>query len=739
MNRRRLIPVLLTAGIIIGGTSLSTAHKNVNLLAHAKNTKIEKTVEHKAEHKVGVTQNQISQAEQSGLQIAYIGEGEPTFSFAATDKAQEQAPISFASPLQKQLYEYLSKPANQEKTMQTALKLHNGNPNNTCVLFQSSALRANGVNIPTDTAYTTVFMGNLLRNGWERRTDFNNLQAGDICFASTYHTFMFMGWADKEHKLAYVMGNEAYMNSEYYKERHLDGYNDHKNISQYKTTSYYKYVGKQDKTPVLSGKIIGGTVTLKSQAYDNGSNTGTVNYGQKVAILDQQGAYYKVDANGQIGWVYAVNIIPTGIMENYQGHATSDTGSKTHTDSNKVIGTATINSDNGLWLLQAPHNGRITVMPYNATVKVIERDGDWTKVNYNGTIGWAYSQYLTNVSKPVEPTKPVKPSENKNYTVSNLEGTATITTDVYLNNIPFATFDGGQALTTLHNGDKINIIGKSSNGWYKATFNGKTGFVRPKYTKDFAENKPAPKPTPKPEETGKNYTVNNLTGSAVVTTDVYLNNIPFATFDGGKALLTLHEGDKINIVGKSSNDWYKATFNGQTGFVRPKYTKDFTSGTSDNKPAPTPKPTPAVQDHYIKVNSWNGLWLLGGPNVSSAHYEVMPNNSKLKVLGTSGNWTKVDFNGTIGWCYTEYTTPVANETSNQQQGQLYKVNSNNGLWLLGGPGVSSEHYEVMPYDANVTVIGQSGNWSKVIYAGKTGWCFTKYITKFNPSDWYKYV
>ena len=139
--------------------------------------------------------------------------------------------------------------------MQTAINLHNGNPANTCVLFQSSALRANGFNIPLSTSYTTEFMGNLLESGWQRHTDFNNLQPGDICFASTYHTFMFMGWYNKAEKIAYVMGNESFMDSTHYKQRHLNGLvsaPSNGNNGQFKATSYYTYSGKPQKHLILS-------------------------------------------------------------------------------------------------------------------------------------------------------------------------------------------------------------------------------------------------------------------------------------------------------------------------------------------------------------------------------------------------------------------------------------------------------------------------------------------------------
>ncbi|MGL4449768.1 MAG: SH3 domain-containing protein [Sarcina sp.] len=36
-------------------------------------------------------------------------------------------------------------------------------------------------------------------------------------------------------------------------------------------------------------------------------------------------------------------------------------------------------------------------MPYKANLQVLAQNGNWTKVNYNGTEGWCYTQYTKNI------------------------------------------------------------------------------------------------------------------------------------------------------------------------------------------------------------------------------------------------------------------------------------------------------------------------------------------------------
>ena len=116
----------------------------------------------------------------------------------------------FASSINEKLYNYELNPVNDQAAMKEATYLHGGNPIDTCVFFQSSALRAIGQDVPYYIGYTTKLENWLANNGWERHTDFQCLQRGDIVFAGVYHTFLFMGWEDEAKGIAFVMGNESF-------------------------------------------------------------------------------------------------------------------------------------------------------------------------------------------------------------------------------------------------------------------------------------------------------------------------------------------------------------------------------------------------------------------------------------------------------------------------------------------------------------------------------------------------
>ncbi|MGL4739883.1 MAG: hypothetical protein ACRC41_03650 [Sarcina sp.] len=107
------------------------------------------------------------------------------------------------------LANYVSSESNRESAWNEAVRLHNGSEMNNCTLWVSSCLRGAGENVPYNIAYTTDLGNWLGNNGWTRGTNLNNLQRGDICFASNVHAFIFLSWYNQAEGLANVVDEQA--------------------------------------------------------------------------------------------------------------------------------------------------------------------------------------------------------------------------------------------------------------------------------------------------------------------------------------------------------------------------------------------------------------------------------------------------------------------------------------------------------------------------------------------------
>lgn len=794
MNRKKFTTAaILSAGLVLGATSIHNAPTNHKLLAKPSNNKNVTDTTTKNNSVIGAVgsenistksvsskeiQNKALADSNNGIQLAYIGganntvmtPGVPNYSFAVTSNSSSSdfAPantLTFASPLQKKLYEYLSNPVNQKTTMDTAVNLHNGNPDNTCVLFQSSALRAVGFNIPMSTAYTTVFAGNLLESGWQRHTNFNNLQPGDICFAYDYHTFMFMGWYNKSKKIAYVMGDESYADSSSYRDRHIngqtananDGYN-----AQYAATCFYTYGGEPTTKPVLTGQIIGnGSITTQPGA---GNTIGQVYYGQNVTVLDQEGYYYKVNINGTIGWVYAVNLLPTGTT-NQTDTATSasnntnttstsnnnnnsnNTSSQTNTNNSMIQITSPI----GLWLLQGPSmsSSEIEVMPYNTQVKVISTSGDWTQVSYNGQTGWCYTAYTSPVNSsnsqttttPVSPNATSSTTNNQTNSSSSQNGqntssqTTTVTSPIGLWLLGSPSLNGSQ-IDVMPDNTKVEVLG-SSGVWTKVNYNGQIGWCYTAYTSGVSSSNSQTTSPSKPQKS-TNAPASNTTSSNTQSATATVNS-PIGLWllqspsMGGSKIQIMPYNSNIQVLSQSGN-WTQVSYNGQTGWCYTDYitmnastSNNSSTGTTNNSSSNTTAPasTPVASNSSIgttTITSPIGLWMLSSPSLNGSQISVIPYGTKVNVYAQKGGWVKVEYNGNEGWSYEDYTSGLDSETKQSMKEVISPV----GLWLLQSPSLNANTIEIMPYKSQLTVLAQNGDWTKVIYNGTEGWCYTKY-------------
>ncbi|MGL4740349.1 MAG: hypothetical protein ACRC41_06010 [Sarcina sp.] len=228
---------------------------------------------------------------------------------------------TFASNINKALFEFEANEVNDTNVMNQAILARGGDALNTCVLFQSNALRAIGVNVPENTTFTTNLADYLEKNGWVKETNFQDLQSGDICFAGNIHTFVFMGWENKYEDLAYIMGDESYMFPENYRIRALNGQTPNAsngNNGQYITSYYLKYQGNAKPKALPSAikendltKNSLGRVSVKSPS-GLWMTSGISNSSQKLVCLDpnlilyvlkSENASYEVEYNGQVGWV----------------------------------------------------------------------------------------------------------------------------------------------------------------------------------------------------------------------------------------------------------------------------------------------------------------------------------------------------------------------------------------------------------------------------------------------------
>lgn len=786
----------------------------------------------------------------------------------------------FASDVNRRLYEYESVKSNQANAMNEAIRLHNGDPSNTCVFFQGACLRAIGIPVPGHIGYTSNLWNWLENNNWEMHRDFSNIQKGDIIFAGEYHTMCFMGWKNKSKGIAYVMGNEAYTYGDSYAHRNLNGQAPTKEngwIRQYRSTRYYKYKGNSSKnnsnivkTNIVTSKPLSskdhkytveslkGTVTAKQDVYVNekpfptteGINpVGLANGGDKLHVTGRaSNGWYEVLYNGQKAYISnrytnfleekeapsksSDSITPLGVVKTNTSDKKSDAkednkkvnkgaeGSKGKTEDKKVEEskdkgtnkvesnkseeakkTAFIKANGGLWLHSSKdtsYSSRVTLMSNGAKVNVLEEDNSWFKVDYNGNTGFCSRNYVTTPvssennkaleeSKPTAPSKTVEENKPKKEVETSKPALTTVKTasvkangGLWLHSSKDSYISSRLAI--MHKGEKVTIL-EENRDWFKVNYNGKTGFCASKYlsepttyekqsesnkieevkkeapSKAVEESKPnAPIKTveenkPKKEaETSKPTLTNIKRASVKANGGLWLHSTKDSS--ASSRITIMSNGEKVDILDESGS-WYKVNYNGTMGWCSSQFLSNLTviSQSSQSKAVEENKPvyenktvemnkpvTSTVKTAYIKANG--GLWLHSSKDsYASSRISIMNKGSKVRVLEESGSWFKVDHNGNIGWCSSEFlTTPVTSQSNTVEASKIVKSNTNEaslreghikangGLWLHSSKDSStSSRLTVMGNGHRVEILEESGDWVKVRYNGNIGWCAKKFI------------
>ncbi|HWV23905.1 MAG TPA: SH3 domain-containing protein, partial [Thermomicrobiales bacterium] len=198
-------------------------------------------------------------------------------------------------------------------------------------------------------------------------------------------------------------------------------------------------------------------------------------------------------------------------------------------------------------------------------------------------------------------------------------------------------------LAVMPRGVTVTLTGKSANGFYQASWSGKTGWASGEYLKfsTTVPSNPAPQPTPDPTPppTG------SPLGSAVTTDSL---NLRASASTSARVIAVMPAKSKVALTGRSQNDFLELSWNGQTGWAH----KDYLAidGT--------------VQVPQTNAVATDDLNVRSGPATSYAVLTMIPNGGTVKLTGQSSNgFYGVNYNGYTGWAFSSYLKPSSTGTT----------------------------------------------------------------------------
>ncbi|MGU9027541.1 SH3 domain-containing protein [Clostridium perfringens] len=382
----------------------------------------------------------------------------------------------------------------------------------------------------------------------------------------------------------------------------------------------------------------------------------------------------------------------------------------------------------------------ITSIPRGARVNIIDKVSDnWYKVGYKDFVGYVEAKDIRVLGDNL-----------------NQDNVGLISANQL--NVRTSPNENGQVIGTLHKNDKVNVLDKSIDGWYKIDFNGRRAYVSSKYVNLISYKNNEVKTEVKKEP---------IEGTGKVNINTALN-VRQASTTNSRIIGSLKGGEKVNIISES-NGFYKIEFNNSYGYVYSKYiSKDGDSekvqvvkqeevkkekvDESKKEAKATPKAEPVVLavralNKTGIVNVSSSLNVRNEASTSSKVIGSLSGNSKVTIVGEEGAFYKIEYKGSQGYVAKEYIKDVT-ESNNSNQGtqtpekqstpenteKTGVVNVSSSLNVREGAGTSSKVIGSLSGNTKVTIVGEDGAFYKIEYKGSHGYVAKEYVKDVTESN-----
>ena len=134
------------------------------------------------------------------------------------------------------------------------------------------------------------------------------------------------------------------------------------------------------------------------------------------------------------------------------------------------------------------------------------------------------------------------------------------------------------------------------------------------------------------------------------------------------------------------------------------------------------------------VNTSAGLNVRKGPSTSYSVITTLPKGTKVNVITTSGDWSKITSGSVTGYVSNKYLSSSSSSTGSSETSVTKYVNASVGLNVRKGPSTSYSVITKLANGTQVTVKSTSNGWSKITSGSITGYVSSSYLTSSKPID-----
>lgn len=198
---------------------------------------------------------------------------------------------------------------------------------------------------------------------------------------------------------------------------------------------------------------------------------------------------------------------------------------------------------------------------------------------------------------------------------------ATVATDRL--NLRAGPGTGYRVLTVMSDGEAVDVLDGPSDGWYKVGYGSTTGWA----FGDYLALGGAP---------------GGSGGSATVDTD--LLNLRSGPGTGNRVITVMSQGETVDILDGPADGWYQVRYGSTSGWASADYLS--VAGSGDGSGPPATSGTATIDTDLLNLRS--------GPGTGNAVLNQMLHGETVSIVGSSGDWQQVEYNGQGGWAFGSY-------------------------------------------------------------------------------------
>lgn len=505
---------------------------------------------------------------------------------------------------------------------------------------------------------------------------------------------------------------------------------------------------EEEDTSACKGTVklvsAGSSLAIRSAKSTTASLIGTAANGAIVDVLSNDGTWCFIRFGDLKGYVPANALSISGTPAGTEETPTS------------IIGFATVTASDFVNLREAGSMSArvVSTAPSGAVLTVFSQSGSWAKVQYNATVAYANTGYISAVTSAY-PSETVS-SGSATATVSTSDGTGSV-------NLRASASTGAQVLAQIPSGTQVTVS-SDDGSWCVVSYQGMTGYVMSvyiSYTGDSLE----PGADGAQDGTGGEEDGGQTDGdggtqdgpqtpavrTAIVTTEYGSLNMRAQASAGSQILTTIPRGALVEVTQEGST-WCGVRYNGISGYSMTCYLT-FTDGGNTTPSVPEGGATAVVTTQSGSLN------LRQQARSGSAILTRIPQYATIAVHERGAEWCHVTYNGVTGYVMTVFLTfqdePMPDlpddSTGEGESGGDADANDPNEPIVTPEPGGDDALYAVVttvsgslnlrrdalpgsavltriPKGTTIRIDEKLSAWSRTTYGGQTGYVMNTYLT-----------